>query len=294
MKSKETSRKASPAQELANYLDGKDRPRLRDLVPATFATLFESIEDARQALLAPFPDLAETPQDDAAARRIIKSCVAWARRAARAFNADPFCPPPYGLQTHFQMQPGVRWARDFLGPLPASMAVELDVEVCAQYLNRRGRADDVVKKWRKEPRAYWSSISRELYWQYRSDRAACRRLLDWVTRALNEFTDEELPRITYVKPLRNRMHQVRITLCGAVQLIELQDNLVYFLAKLAKGQPIEVEHRSVKKNLIKAIPALANCVSPASGDRPATGAVYQLARELIDRIDMKNYAAATS
>ena len=288
------SKSSSLTVEMIEYFGGRHRPTPRELIPFTLHTLFDSLATAKDALLAPFPDLAEWPKSADEARQVIEKCAKWAAALARAFNADPNCGQPYGLQTHFSMQPGGQWAGDFFGRVPAETRFQIKTVSYRQYLEPCGGEPDYVAGLRNDLLRNWDSMSRSIYWQYRADRAAARRVLNWVESSLERFFDEELPRIVYVKPLKGRLHEVRVTLCGVSSGVILQDNLVQLLQKLSTGEPVDFLHRTFKQRLIAKIPSLANCILPSATDsKPShevTGAKYELARELVGRVVMKGNA----
>ncbi|CAG1769771.1 hypothetical protein BAC2_00560 [uncultured bacterium] len=283
-----------PAVQLVEYFAGRHRPAPRDQIPITFQTLFVSIDAAKEAMLAPFPDLTEWPTSEEEAREKIEACAKWTASVARAFNDDPNSSEPFGLQTHFHWELGRRWARDYLGSLPADVGFQVKLEPYKQYLEHCNGEQEYIAEYRGDLVGNWGSVSPAVYWQYRSDRSACRRVLEWVTHSLDEFIEEETPRISYVKPLGKRLHRICVMLCGIPKLIDIQDNLVLLLKKLATGNPVNFVHRVFKRRLIVKIRSLANYILPAEvqagNSAEVTGARYQLSRELVGRIDLNGYA----
>lgn len=282
------------AEELCGYFAGELKPEIWDQFPFTLEYVDSSMARAKVAVCAPFPDLMQRPSSEGDARLQIQSCVRWAEQLAQAFNQDAHSIPPFGLQWHVRSVPGSQAASAFLGVLPSHLAYRVKPYLYSRYVEQYGEEPDYMAGCRADPLGYWSQISKDLFWQHRADRAACRRILRWTTTTLAEFRKEELPSIRYMKPLGDNLHVVEVEICGVVLPVKLQENLTKLLSQLSTGTAIAFEHRTFKQRLIDKIPSLNKYLEPADPKdgkkRPATGSYYALSEALKGRLDFSGYA----
>jgi hypothetical protein len=286
-------RYAIAAQELKGYFAGELQPEAWDQIPFSLREVEPSIVRARTAVNAHFPDLMQRPNSQADACGLIKKCVEWAEQLAQAFNADPQSTLPFGLQSHVRSVPQTQWTSAFLGVLPSHLAYRVKPYRYSCYLEQRGDEPDYLEGYRADLLGYWSQIAKDLFWQHRADRAACRRILRWTTTALIEFQKEEVPAIRYLKPLEGDLHLVEVEICGVAMPVKLQDKLTKLLLKLSTGAAVALEHRTSKQRLIDKIPSLSKYLEPADPKngkkRAATGSCYVLSKTLLGRLDFSRY-----